>query len=385
MKHNMVLLTIDAWRADFVDTYAGVRLCPALDALPRSVRFDRLYANAPWTTPALVSMFTGQRVHEHGVHYAWSTPKGPGLVSHLKATGYNAPNLCYLNRVPNYANLGYALDGPEAPTGPTDETLLRAIAETPEPYFLWFHYKYVHLPYWPAERYRRMFGVETVSPRIAESVAQGFVVPRWQYPLHDLSADEIECTRRLYAACVRQMSDQLQRVIDALDLDRTCFVLTADHGDELFEHDHVGHASTAHHGRLTEELLRIPLVIADPRAQPGRVDLRMEGRDLYPTLLSLAGVEASSEAVDFSCAVLEGRLPNCDPSRPFHFASARRGYLTPREEEGQMVRAVSDGRFKLVEERYEELRRGFYDLEADPGEAAPIEPPDRHGLQLPPD
>ncbi len=78
---NVVLLTIDAWRADFVDAWAGVRLVPALDRLGEHlVRYDRLYANGPWTSPALASVFTGHPPSAHGVVYEWSAPQvGPGL------------------------------------------------------------------------------------------------------------------------------------------------------------------------------------------------------------------------------------------------------------------------------------------------------------------
>lgn len=72
---NLVLVTVDAWRADFVDSHAGVRLLPALDAVAhRVVRFDRAYAAAPWTSEALISVFTGLEPEEHGVRYRWSTP-----------------------------------------------------------------------------------------------------------------------------------------------------------------------------------------------------------------------------------------------------------------------------------------------------------------------
>ena len=52
-RQNLILLTIDAWRTDFVDEYAGVALTPALQPLSaRTVRFERAYATGPWTSPA---------------------------------------------------------------------------------------------------------------------------------------------------------------------------------------------------------------------------------------------------------------------------------------------------------------------------------------------
>jgi arylsulfatase A-like enzyme len=58
---NLILLTLDAWRADFIGILAGVQLLPSITEMTRhSVSFERFYANAPWTTPALISILTGE-------------------------------------------------------------------------------------------------------------------------------------------------------------------------------------------------------------------------------------------------------------------------------------------------------------------------------------
>src|SRR5205807_337283 len=91
----------------------------------------------------------------------------------------------------------------------------------------------------------------------------------------------------------------LSRVVEALGGDhldeRTTLVITSDHGEELLDHGHVGHASTAHMATLHEEVLRIPLLVIEGgegggRLRPRRVPTRVHGMDLFPTLLSLAGV-----------------------------------------------------------------------------------------------
>ncbi len=362
---NLVFVTIDAWRADFTGSYAGVPLVPALERVKdRTVRFDNVYANGPWTSPALVSVFTGQPPRAHGVHYEWSSPRaGPGLVERLQERGIETPNLCYLNRLDNYSGLGYEqFEGPRPPRGPDDSTLLDALGSTAQPFFLWFHYKYVHLPYWPAERYRALFDVGDVSPRLRDSVCQEFVVAREEHDLSGVTADEVETTRRLYAAGVRQMSDWLEGILDALPPD-TCLVLSSDHGEELFDHGFVGHASTAHHAHLHEEVLRIPLLVVHPKATAARHDVRLQGTDLHEMLYGLAMGERP-------------RPPVVEPDRVFPFLSARMGCPTPRELAGQFVEGWADCRHKLVCERYETPRRFAFDLVADPEEKAPIEDPE---------
>ncbi|MGK0358817.1 MAG: choline-sulfatase [Bradymonadia bacterium] len=385
-KRHLLLLTIDAWRADFLDTFLGHPLVPALDRFAdRSARFTRLSANGPWTTPAMVSMLTGRPVLEHGVHYAWSTPDpGPSLAGVLAANGWRCPNLCYLTRVANYANLGYA--AADAPASPErdDPTLFEALeAVDSQPVHLWYHYKYVHLPYWATDEHRAQFGVSEVPARLRESVGTGFVVPREDFTLDPADRGLVQ---RMYAACVREMSDWLDRVFDAIDAtgqaDRFTIVITADHGDEHLEHGHVGHASTAHHGRVWDEILRIPCVVIDPRINgPLTIDDRIEGLDLFPTLLRLMDVPVADHAgVDFAPALLHGRPVEADPDRIFVAHSSRWGYQTPRAMDGQHVVSLTDGRIKYVREAYDAPWDALFDLQSDPGEQHPLNDPARLAL-----
>src|SRR5262245_30824487 len=107
LPHNLLLLTIDAWRADFVDSFEGVPLTPPLPRLlPRTVRSGNALATAPWASLALISSFRGENPAAHGVHFEWSSPRpdGPALPKMLAQAGYSTPNICYLNRVGNYQN-----------------------------------------------------------------------------------------------------------------------------------------------------------------------------------------------------------------------------------------------------------------------------------------
>ncbi|HRI54696.1 MAG TPA: sulfatase [Pseudomonadota bacterium] len=389
-RRNLLLLTIDAWRADSVDEYAGIPLTPTLHALrERTLRFSHAYATAPWTSPAIISILTGQSALEHGVHYEWDAPRpgGPALPALLAQAGYQTPNLCYLNRVGNYHHLGYDPQAaPGYPESPDDDLLprtLRALAAGPaQPFFLWYHYKFVHLPYWPHERYRRLFGVDdaAVPARVRDSVGRLFVVPRQQYPL--LAADRA-VVRALYAGAVRQMDDFLGRVFAVLEataqLERTTVVLTADHGEELLEHGHVGHASTSHHATLYEEVLRVPLLFIDARIQgPRTVAARVQGQDLFPTLLGLGGAAlrqpAGGPAVDLGGLIVDPAAPlpaGLTADRVLAFQSARMGYQTPASHSAQVIWGFSDGRRKYIYEHYEAPRQLLYDLASDPGEQAP--------------
>lgn len=383
-RRNLILLTVDAWRADFVDSFEGIPLLPILNEIAdHSVRFDNFYANAPWTTPALISLLTGESPARHGVFYQWSVPREdtPALGKRLGAAGYALPNVSYLNNVNGYQHLGFGpCPLPDIHYAANDNPLLHALRQHRdhrEPFFLWYHYKHLHFPYWAGDHYRHRLGIDhnAVPQRLSETVCTEWNVPRdkARFP-----ASDRDWLRRLYAAEVLELNDFLRPIVEELLknglLDRTTFVLTSDHADEHLEHGHVGHASTAEHGTLYEEVLRVPLIVADSRiGGPRTLATRAQAIDLYSTLLSLAGLPTSAGpgTFDFSAAILDpaGALP--PPDRTFYFHSARMGFRTPPEMAGQIVEAVSDGKTKFIAERYDATRFLLFDLERDPGEQNP--------------
>lgn len=388
---NLILLTIDAWRPDFVDQHQGVALTPSLAQVQaHTARFDAAYTTGPWTSPGLISLFTGEGAARHGVHYEWSAPRegGPALARHLREAGYHVPNLCYLNRVGNYQHLGYELaQAPDYPHGPDDDLLLPALKarrsrrDDDPPFFLWYHYKYVHLPYWAAAPYRQALGIDddAIPQRLRESVCKEFVVPRQRFPM---VAEDADLMRRLYAANVLQMDAWLSTILAEISQGplaaNTTVILTADHGDELLDHGHVGHASTAHHAHLHDELLHIPLLFIARDLPGARRPERVQGADLYPTLLAQAGLEPDlregpCDGQDLT-PLLHGQPAPFPTDRPFYFRSSRRGYQTPRAQAGHEVDGFSDGQLKLIDEHFgDDLQRlSLYDLQGDPKELAPL-------------
>lgn len=73
--------------------------------------------------------------------------------------------------------------------------------------------------------------------------------------------------------------------------DDTLFIISADHGDEFWEHGSCGHGHNVH-----QELVNVPLVLRFPGAQsPGRVENGADGVDLLPTLMTLLGASMPTD------------------------------------------------------------------------------------------
>ena len=390
-RNNILIITVESWRGDFAESHAEVPLTPRLARRNGQVRMP-CWTTGPWTTPGCLSLLTGLSPLAHQILYSWRRPTKamPSIVRTLRSSGYHCPNLCYLNGVGNYLNLGFEGPAPERADGP-NSWLASRLRGLEQPFFGWYHYKFTHLPYWPPERYRNALGVAGKEPPadLADSVATGFVVRRDQHRIDPGSTDTI---RRLYAAGVREFDDWLDQLLERLQdsgvLEHTLVLITADHGDELMERGHVGHASTSGEAHLGEELLRIPMIWLVP-GRSGRADLSFPAdlEDVAPTILGWAGISTPIEPArrgrDLS-PWLRGLREDAPTSRGRYAHSARGGFPTPRSQRGEFIESLTLGPTKLVHRIADgkeswELR----DLSIDPEEnEAPETADPQHPLRL---
>jgi choline-sulfatase len=157
--------------------------------------------------------------------------------------------------------------------------------------------------------------------------------------------------RSLYAQAVHAHDLQLGRFVTGLEklgvLKETILLHSNDHGEELFDHDSIGHGHT-----LYEELLRSPLLLHAPGLFPARrvVEEIVEHVDLAATILELLRVPALA---GMHGASLVGLIAGRPALRPAYALSDHEGI------------ALRVGRLKLVRT---ELEDHLYDLATDPGE-----------------
>lgn len=321
---NLVLITIDTLRADHLD---AVRM-PRTSALAaRGASFGAAFAASSWTLPALASLMTGLPVARHrageavGVDPLARRPLGDAhatLATVLERAGF-ATRAIVTNP---YLGLGYGLgrgfaafenvtleseavvtlrpttgfwllelawpalaitDRGDAVTRRAARFL--AAPDRPERFFLWLHYVDPHAPYEGATRSFRDDlldgGGGSALPRMAQLRA-GEIRP---------SAHGRIAIREAYARAVRAVDTEVGTLVDLLaahDLaSRTLVAVTADHGEELWDHGGVEHGHT-----LYSELVRVPLVLVHPGSiRPATEVAALVGIErLAATLLDLLGV-----------------------------------------------------------------------------------------------
>ena len=115
----------------------------------------------------------------------------------------------------------------------------------------------------------------------------------------------------IYDSTISYQDKELGRFIAQLKSwgiwDETMLLITADHGEELFEYGQCGHGSSTR-----DLLLRVPLLIHDPARFPGGtiVEEGAEGVDILPTVLDVIGAPILQAAQGRSLIALaqgEGR------------------------------------------------------------------------------
>lgn len=99
---------------------------------------------------------------------------------------------------------------------------------------------------------------------------------------------DLEHIQALYEAEIEWTDGEIGRLLEQLDkqgvLDQTLVIITADHGEEFFEHEGIGHRNT-----LYEEQLRVPMVMRLPGVLPAgkRVRGLCSHPDVLPTVLEI--------------------------------------------------------------------------------------------------
>jgi arylsulfatase A-like enzyme len=104
-------------------------------------------------------------------------------------------------------------------------------------------------------------------------------------------ARDIERLRAIYDSAISYHDERLGDLVAALQrmgiYDQTMIIVTADHGEELFEDGRCGHG-----GSLRESLVRVPMLVHYPaRVAAAVIDEGAEGVDVMPTILDALGAD----------------------------------------------------------------------------------------------
>ena len=380
-RPNIVVVVIDTLRADHLPFYGyGIDTSPFLASLAKEgVVFEHAYSTSSWTAPATASLFTALYPRQHGVITGWlvgnQTADEPEVTMNLTRIPEELETMPEAMRDAGYRTFGVSdnfnvcpqmgfADGFDVFSSDTiqyrgGEHVNRTVLgwgdrlQGPGPYFLYIHYMDPHRPYhqqraWyhePAEDRPALLR----DPKRARAVAR-------------------------YDSEIGYVDDKLRELYRRLRWDRnTILVVTADHGEEFWDHGYINHDKT-----LYDEVLHVPLLVHDSRGGlgPARRAENVSLIDVLPTLLEIAGQPPDARLMGRSLVPLLDGAPDAAFGTRRLYAHLERTFFKPWGATGTLMGkngreryvavAALDGRWKLIEDS--RGARHLYDLSADPGE-----------------
>lgn len=304
---SVVIVTIDSLRADHLHHAGDPRdLSPRLDALAaQATRFSQAGASAPWTTPSVMTLFTGLTPGTHHVDLNDRALAAtvPTLAELFRGAGYRTaaimPALTLADHFGfdrGFDDFIFATQGHSNVSGPW--SINHAIEflrdHRDEPIFLYVHLWDVHYNYNPPVPHSIRFQAgRPAGPGETDDIT---VLAGPGHDAASLSPERVAWLEGQYAGEILFTDEQVGRLLDELDrlgrTDDTVVVVTADHGEAFLEHRVMGH--TVH---LYDEMTHVPLLVRWPgQVMAGRiVDEQVGLVDMMPTLLDLVGIPFASQ------------------------------------------------------------------------------------------
>ena len=438
---NVLLVVLDTARAQTVFPGLQNGVMPVMGRIAEEgTTFRNTTSVAPWTLPSHASLFTGQYTSDHGTDAGQHQfePFVTPLAARLSEQGYTTTGISSniwvspefgfdagfdqfsmkwdlfwdgadLSRVRTadgarnqLRELRNQLSAANAP-----KTMMNALygkflssryddgawlttrraarwitnRESDDPFFFFINYLEPHLTYDPPAGYAEKFLPADITPEELEDVNQD----QWRYIAGDveMSEQDFRVLEALYKGELNYLDLQLGYLYRSLSkagvLDDTAIIIVADHGENIGDHGLMDHQYC-----LYETLVNVPLIVRYPdRFDPGsEVDGLVELRDVYPTVLELAGIDpASSDAT-----VSENSLV---PNAQADFARDRviAEYLTPQpsldalkehvtelpahvQRYDRALRSIRVDDWKLIEGSDGSIE--LYELDRDPGETTDV-------------
>ncbi|HVN81875.1 MAG TPA: sulfatase-like hydrolase/transferase [Terriglobia bacterium] len=283
---NLLLVTIDTLRADYVSCYGGNKVdTPAIDGLAaRGVRFSQAFAQVPLTPPSHACILTGTYPPVHRLRDLEGfvlDDRLPTLATIAQSAGFRTAAIvaaAVLSRqyglsrgFDSYADDIKAAKGKAPSRGIVAELRGNVVTEraigwlekfqqentkqrSVTRFFLWVHYFDPHYPHDPPVPYRSRYPRDPYGGEVAYVDEQFGVLLNW------LSSHRLA--------------------------ENTLVMLLSDHGESLGEHGEYTHGVF-----LYDSTMHIPMILAGPGISKGHViTQQVRTIDVMPTLVDYLGL-----------------------------------------------------------------------------------------------
>lgn len=371
---NVIVWLVDTVRADKLSPWnPETRVeTPGLDRwVRRAAVFEQARTQENWTKPSVATLLTGLLPWQHTALSGEAVlPRSVEMLSEtLHDAGFATGGfVCngYVSRTFGFRQgwdswRNYIKEGRRTAARFVASDVLGWLDARDEskPFFLYVHTIDPHVPYIPPEEVLAEYDGEPYDGpvdfrrdrELLEKIKAGSL---------RLNARDKRRLEALYDGEITYHDTHFAAVLEGLErrglADDTVVVFTADHGEELFDHDSVGHGHS-----LFEELLHIPLVMRIPGLtdEATRVSEPVGLVDVLPTILEAVGQDASEESGAVHNPSGRSLLPLVAGAHEDAPGASIAGFLNG-------WRSIVSGRWKLIQRTH--LRWMLFDLQSDPRE-----------------
>lgn len=299
---NIVLITIDALRADHLSCYGYEReTSPNIDKIAeQGILFKNVIAPSSWTAPSMVSLFTSTYPtnHEviHGAGYRKNitayvqevfSDKLTTLAEALKKQGYSTFGVSSNLHLSGKFGFDRGFDHFECLPWVDAQKVNEAIysledeVKKSDKFFIWLHYFDPHSPY-----HARFPWIKQYAPQTPLSELEIFIKPLFMLeeyiPLFHENQNKLKNLVALYDSEINYVDSYLEEFIKRFKLNKnSLIIITSDHGEEFLEHGSLEHAKN-----LYRETIHVPMIIKLPTSDKKEiVNKHVTLVDIMPSIL----------------------------------------------------------------------------------------------------
>lgn len=385
---NVIIILVDCLRADHLGCYGYTRkTSPFIDDIARSgIIFENCISPSSWTVPSVASLFTGLYPQQHGInksgiiiieslttlqevleeqavttaafvtnnflnskfgyakgfHYYFDYYCQPVFKEYLASRLFFFNALLYFkNEIFNprlvqhhrYWSLGvppFNLKGMLTSEMVTDDVLEWIQINRDKPFYIYIHYMDLHGPY---------------------DVMGSPVFDNKTYPTQSRK----EKTINVYDGRIVYVDKQIHRIWEYLNQlnmsEKTLLIITADHGNEFYDHKGRGHGHT-----LYEELIRVPLIVVNPYLPKigQRVEKQVSLIDIPTTVLDFINLKPPEQMKGESLLTLStDSLHGLEPSYDLSYTKSGKRRLRTKAGRSRIRRVILeslrvDNKWKII-------------------------------------
>lgn len=384
-KPNIIIIISDSANAGHFSCYGYERkTTPKIDAFTKEgTLFSWCISQGNWSSPGLASLFWGT----YGVNYFNSNPAAKNLSGKAETPIIILKNAGYKTGI--YGLAPYQNDTGIESLGSIDAAFKWLESQKKDSPFLLFYRTHIsHIPYNPIAPYNEIFfdrdyvasnkTLSNMNPvrtywivhdegKISASESGG-----GKQGIANFTEEDIYPVLASYDGKLRMLDDEVGVLIKKIDeaglKDNTMVVFVGEHGEELLDRNHVGHAADSLDGTLHDELIHVPLIIRYPPIFPKNavIDKQVELIDVMPTVLDIAGVKKLGYSSGKSLVgLLKDGAEIYEKVYAFSFGAPAGCQNLPQDQ--RMLRSLRTERWKLIAlESADRITYELYDMKKDP-------------------